>query len=160
MTTTAPPRHAAPTRFVPHDESPRKRWVVYGVVIAAVLVLLGVMIGFYRGHEENQQALAKADQLIASMQQAGYPTLDREEVAGVLGTDGGAVCQTSASDLGKAALRLGLVNGAAQTGVRPVTVSQRVVQGERLIVQTYCPEKLAAFDTVVSQLDYANVIKS
>ena len=51
-----------------------------------------------------------------------------------------------------------MTNGAAGPGMRPVLVSRVVVGGERLIIQIYCPENLAAFDEFVSTLSFADVV--
>ncbi len=41
--------------------------------------------------------------------------------------------------------------------MRPVRVDRIVIGGERLIIQTYCPENLAAFEQYVSTLTFADV---
>lgn len=77
----------------------------------------------------------------------------------VLGTDGGAVCQNPANSLGKAILNAELTNGASFVGRRPVLVAKRVVQGELLILQTYCPENVPAFVHKINGLKFKNTIK-
>ena len=67
---------------------------------------------------------------------------DQDILVRSLGTDGGAVCDNPASALGKATLLDQITNGADFVGRRPVIVDRRILRGEALILQTYCPDKL------------------
>jgi hypothetical protein len=151
---TAPVRH-----HTAHDQDPRKRWIIYLTATVIVVIVLVIMVVAYRGHKNTQAAQAKAAQLVSAFTRAGLPAPDTDDIARTLGTDGGAVCTTSRSDLGQAALKLGLINGASGPGIRPVTVARSVLQGERLIVRTYCPQNLTRFDKLIDSLKYAGVIK-
>jgi hypothetical protein len=134
-----------------------ERIVIY-VLAAVVVIVLAIwaMVAFQR-HATTPEAQAKADELIAAFQQAGLPVPSKDQVVSTLGTDGGAVCRNPANALNRATLYSQFSNGAAQVGVRPVIVSERVVQGEELILQTYCPDQLPAFRDYVGGLKYANV---
>jgi amino acid transporter len=131
------------------------------VIIAAVLVAL-VVVGLitYKAGKNNQEAQAKAQELTQKFQQAGLPVpQDMKTITESLGTDGGAVCDNPANALGKAIQNDLLTNGADFVGRRPVRIDRRIVIGEALILQTYCPDKLAQYQKRIDDLKYANTIK-
>jgi hypothetical protein len=140
-----------------HPSDNRSERLLIYVIAAVVVVVLAIwaMVAFPR-HATTPEAESKADELIAAYQQAGLPVPSKEQVVATFGTDGGAVCRRPASALSRATLYSQFSNGAAQVGVRPVIVSERVVKGEELILQTYCPEELPAFRDYAGGLNYAN----
>ena len=75
----------------------------------------------------------------------------------MLGTNGGAVCLDPGNALRRGILHSQLVNGAAGPGTRPVIADSRVVQGQKIIMEIYCPDTLAAFQQVVADLRFAEV---
>jgi amino acid transporter len=143
------------------EPSPSKKQHVWlYVVIGAVATGLAIWgVTAYRGHEATQEANAKAAQLQDRFKAAGLPTYaDTDDVARTLGTDGGAVC-ASPERIAQGLLKQQLSNGAGGPGQRPVTVARQTVQGELLILQTYCPEKAPEFQKFVNSLDYAEVVR-
>ncbi|HEX5309991.1 MAG TPA: hypothetical protein VFW38_13040 [Solirubrobacteraceae bacterium] len=52
-----------------------------------------------------------------------------------------------------------LRNSANFIGARPVIVDRRIVQGERLILETCCPEKLPEYEETIARLEYEGTIK-
>ncbi|HEY7198440.1 MAG TPA: hypothetical protein VH306_14785 [Gaiellaceae bacterium] len=149
---------------MPHDHPPspahkHPTWVY--VVIIVVLVGLAIWgIAAYRGHKETQEATAKAEQLQQKLEAAGLPTFaDTDQIAGTLGTDGGAVCDTPGQALTQAFLKQQLANGAGGPGQRPVTVAKETLQGEFYIIQVYCPEKLEDFKDFLADLDFDDVVR-
>jgi hypothetical protein len=147
-----------------HDHAPspahkQPTWLYIAIVV--VLVLLAIWgVAAYRGHKADEAAKAKAEQLNQSFAAAGLPTFsDTTEVARVLGTDGGAVCATPGKALAKSLLKIQLSNGAGGIGLRPITVDKQTLQGEYLILKTYCPDKVEKFATLYDGLDYADVVK-
>lgn len=117
-------------------------WIVGGVLIA--LVVIGLIT--YSGQRKDAQAQAKAAELTQKFERAGLPVpRDQDIVVRALGTDGGAVCDNPANALGRALFNAELMNGAAFVGRRPVIADRRVLVGEALILDTYCPEKLGEF---------------
>jgi hypothetical protein len=149
---------------MPHDHAPspahkHPTWLY--IVIVVALVLLAIWgIAAYRGHKADQEAKAKAQQLNQAFTAAGLePFADLDEVARVLGTHGGAVCAAPGKTLAKSLLKIQLSNGAGGIGLRPVTIDKETLQGEFLIVKTYCPDKLPGFATLFDGLDYDNVVK-
>jgi hypothetical protein len=133
-----------------------ERILIY-IIAAVVVIVLAIwaMVAFQH-YAATPEANAKANELIAAFQQAGLPVPSKEQVVSTLGTDGGAVCANPSNALNRATLYSQFSNGAAQVGVRPVIVPERVVQGEELILKTYCPDQLSEFREYVGGLKYAS----
>ncbi|MGH3506969.1 MAG: hypothetical protein ACRDO2_07170, partial [Nocardioidaceae bacterium] len=75
-----------------------------------------------------------------------------DQIVRVLGDDGGAVCQNPNDSLSRSILLAQLANGAAGPGARPVIADSRVLQGQLLIIQIYCPDELEEFQQFVDEL--------
>jgi hypothetical protein len=129
------------------------RWLIIAVIVGLAVTGL-IAYGF---HEYNQEAAAKANQLIAALRDEGLtPPSDPEAIANVLGTDGGAVCEDPGGALQKALLDSQLVNGASFVGQRPVRAKVNVVRGETVILQVYCPDKVEGFRSSVRDYVFAD----
>lgn len=140
-------------------QTPRERSTLY-IVIGIVLVAL-VVIGLiaYRGNEPTREAEDKADQLIAALQEAGVENPpSQEQVVGVLGNDGGAACTDPTKALSKSILLSMLYNGAGGPGARPIIADSKVLQGQLLIIEIYCPDNLPAFRAFVEDLKTDDVV--
>jgi hypothetical protein len=145
MTATEP---SAPPRGESDHSHRTTYWVIGG--IAVLLAIIGIFT--YNGGPDNRQAQRKADQLAQKFQQSGLPVPDDQDViTSVLGTDGGAVCANPLNALGKANLLDQLSNGA-NVGRRPVIIDRRVLLGEALILQTYCPDKVKDYQDKIDDL--------
>jgi hypothetical protein len=156
VTATAP-EPTGPSRDVSSDDPNRTLyWIIGGVAI--VLAVIGLIT--YSGKKDDQQAQQKAAQLSQSLQRAGLFVPDEDILVRSLGSDGGAVCDNPASTLGRAALLDQMTNGGSFVGRRPVIVDSRLLAGEALILQTYCPEKLQQFRDKTDELKTDNVIKN
>ena len=81
----------------------------------------------------------------------------QEQIVGVLGDDGGALCKDPASALRKSILFSQLTNGAAGPGIRPVIADSKVFKGQLLVIQIYCPDQLPRFQQMVEKLKTAPV---
>jgi Tfp pilus assembly protein FimT len=114
------------------------------------MVIWGIFA--FSSARETRRAQDKADELIAALQDAGARTPDQDQVVRVLGDDGGATCANPNKALSRATLFSLLTNGATGPGARPVIADSRVVQGQLLIMQTYCPEELEDFQKFVDDL--------
>jgi hypothetical protein len=136
-----------------------QRVITYIVLSAIFLVLLLVALLTFKQGKANQQADAKADQLIAELGAQGLQAPSRDQLARTLGTDGGAVCQSPGGALTTGLQKIAAANGAAGPGMRPVDVANQVVEGERAIITVYCPEKSAEFENFVNSQTYADVIR-
>ena len=129
------------------------RWIAW--VIIALIVVGAVVLAFvYQAGSNSSSAKDKASELVANLDQAGLETkgLDQDTLARVYGTDGGISCEI---DRDSAVRVINLFNsrvgGEAGNG-RAGSVDPRAVKYERAVLQTYCPERVDAFDDIVSDL--------
>jgi hypothetical protein len=157
MTATAP-EPTGPAGQAPESDDGNRTlyWIIGGVAI--LLAILGLIT--YSGKKEDQQAEQKAAQLSQSLQRAGLKPPDQDILVRSLGSDGGAVCDNPATALGRATLFDQMTNGADFVGRRPIIVDSRILVGEALILQTYCPEKLQQFRDKTQDLKTDDVIKN
>lgn len=141
-------------------QSPRERgWIfITALVLLGVVTLAGVL-AFSRG-VENAQAQNKANELVNALTEVGARTPDVDQVARVLGDDGGATCANPNDALSRAVLLSQLTNGATGPGARPVIADSRVVQGQLLIIEIYCPDELDDFKDFVDDLKTDDVAGS
>lgn len=135
----------------------RGRSVTYIVSVILLVVLAVIGLITFRAARETQQAGEKADQLISEIEAAGSTAPSREQIMRVLGDDGGAVCANPNEALSRATFLGQLMNGAGGPGARPVIADSRVVQGQLLIIEVYCPDELADFQKFVDGLETANL---
>jgi hypothetical protein len=142
----------------PTVDHPTRRKLIYagvGFVVGAAVVagLLSL-----RETRKDEEAQAKADQLIASFEAQGYRPPQKDLVVNLLGTDGGNACVDPASALNSALHRIQLSNGAAQVGMRPIIADEDVVLGELLILDVYCPDKAQEARDYLEDLKYDDVV--
>lgn len=135
----------------------RGRSVVYIVAVLLLVVLAVIGLITFRGARETERAGEKADQLISEIESAGSTAPSREQIMRVLGDDGGAVCADPNEALSRATFQAQLTNGAGGPGTRPVISESRVVQGQLLIIEVYCPDELAEFQQFVDGLETADL---
>ena len=138
-----------------NEQSTRRERSVLYIVVVVVLVVLGVIaVAMFRTARATAEAEDKAEQLIQSFEDSGIDvSLTPEQVARVLGTDGGATCANPNEALTRSILLGQLTNGAGGPGARPVIVEDRLFQGQLLIIDTYCPDEFAEFQEFVDSLD-------
>jgi len=155
---TAPP--PGPEEPAEPEEDDHKNRLMYWIIGGVVVVLIVVGLLTYTAAKNNTEAKQKAQQLEQKFTQAGLPVpASTEDIARSLGTDGGAVCQNPANALGKATLNDMIDNGADFVGRRPVIFDRRLLVGEALILQTYCPEKLKPYQDKINSLKSAGTVK-
>lgn len=133
-------------------QSNRERSTLYIAVAVGIGVLMVIGLIFYRSAEATREAEQKADQLIAALEDAGATAPDRDQIVRVLGDDGGAVCADPNASLSRSILLAQLANGAAGPGARPVIADSRVLRGQLLIIQIYCPDELEEFQQFADNL--------
>ena len=152
MTATAP----EPTAQATDRKSDRTLyWVIGGIVL--VLAIIGVLT--YSSHQATAEAQDKAQQLTQAFEEAGLPVpADQDIIVRSLGDDGGAVCDNPANALGRATMLDLMANGASHVGRRPVIVDRRVIQGEALILQIYCPDELQEFRDKFNDLKFDDTL--
>ena len=138
-------------------ESKRERSWIYitALVVLGVLVVAGLIA--FNSARETRNAEDKADELIAALEDAGARTPDRDQIVRVLGEDGGATCENPNDALNRAILLSQLSNGATGPGARPVVADSRVFQGQKLIIEIYCPDELDDFNEFVDDLETDDV---
>jgi hypothetical protein len=135
----------------------RWEWIIGLVVLA--LCVVGLIAS--TDNAETREAYRKADELTQKFEEAGLTVPAKPEVfVRTLGTDGGNVCDNPATALGKANLLAQLTNGASHVGQRPVIVDRRVLEGEALILETYCPDVLDKYREKIDDLKTDDVLKN
>ena len=141
-------------------QSTRERsWIfITALVLLGVVTLAGVL-AFSRG-VNDAQAQNKANELINALTEVGARTPDVDQVARVLGDDGGATCENPNEALSRSVLLAQLTNGATGPGQRPVIADSRVFQGQLLIIEIYCPDELDDFKDFVGDLKTDDVARS
>ncbi|WP_457185557.1 pilus assembly FimT family protein [Nocardioides sp. P5_E3] len=141
-------------------QSPRERsWIFIVVLVLLAVITLAGVLAFSRG-VNDAQAQNKANELVNALTEVGARTPDVDQVARVLGDDGGATCENPNEALSRAVLLSQLTNGATGPGQRPVIADSRVVQGQLLIIQIYCPDELDDFKDFVGDLKTDDVAGS
>ena len=140
------------------DPAERTRRVTYFLVGGALVVLLVVALVAWNSNKEAQAAEQKADQLIATLGQAGLRAPAKDQVVRVLGDDGGTVCADPELAL-KKSIMFGLAtNGAAGPGLRPVIGDARLAKGTLAVIKTYCPDELSEFTKSIEQFKTADLV--
>jgi hypothetical protein len=131
---------------------------IYWIVAGALGVLLIVMLVAWNYDRQNEEADAKAQQLIAAFENAGLPTPDQDQVARTLGDDGGQVCETADSELVQGYWKLRLMIGG-EFYVRATSLPGTIREGLSLVVDVYCPEKRPDIEDFFEGWDFDNVVR-
>jgi hypothetical protein len=142
----------------PADPTESTRRITYILVGGVILVLLVVALVAWNSNKETQAANQKADQLIATLEQAGLATPDKDQIVRVLGDDGGTVCADPELALKKTIMYGLATNGAAGPGLRPVIGDNRLVQAGVAVIKTYCPDELPEFPQTAEQFKTADLV--
>jgi Tfp pilus assembly protein FimT len=133
-----------------------RRWIyVIACIILAGMALWAILA--FSSARHTARASEKADELIAAIEEAGGTAPAKDQIVRVLGDDGGATCTNPNEALSRATLLAQLTNGATGPGSRPVVADSRVVQGQLLIIEVYCPDELDEFQQFVEDLKTADV---
>lgn len=127
---------------------------IYWIVAGVMAVLLVVMLTTFRYDRSNQEALTKANELISAFERAGLTApKDPARVASIFGTDGGNVCGSVGSGVGRGIAKLNLMVGGS-FATRPVINEAQIGTGLLLIVKTYCPDELPETQQFVDNLRF------
>ncbi|MER5739548.1 MULTISPECIES: hypothetical protein [unclassified Streptomyces] len=144
----------SPTRFASEH-----KWIYWGAIVILVGLLITGLVR-YGSFKRTEETSRKAEQLSEELVKAGYPAPDQETAERLLGTDGGQVCENPGNALKKALYRLQqLSNGATGPGSRPVIADSKAVDAERIVLQVYCPDQVAAFDEAVEDLKTDDTVR-
>ena len=147
-----------PVSGPPADADSGMRWI-YWAIGGLVLILCIIGLFTYSAGQQNEQAEQLAGELTQKLEAAGFTAPDQDILVRTLGDDGGAVCANPADALRKAAQNDMLTNGADFVGRRPVIVDRRILLGEALILETYCPDELEPYRDRIDQLKTDDTIK-
>ena len=132
-------------------------WILGGII--GVLCVIGLIT--YSGNKQTAEAQQKAAELTQKLEAAGLRApADQDIFIRSFGTDGGAVCENPGNALGRATLFSLFTNGASHVGQRPVIVDRRLIAGQALIMETYCPDELEDFREEVEDLKFDDTLKS
>jgi hypothetical protein len=131
---------------------------IYWIVAGIFGVLLIVMLAAWNYDRQNDEANAKAAELIAAYEEAGLRAPDQDEIARVLGDDGGQVCETADSELVQGYWKLRLMVGG-EFYVRAVRLDGRIRQGLSLVVDVYCPEKRPDIEDFFEEWEFDDVVR-
>ena len=135
-------------------QSKRERSVIATVAIVVLVALAVIATVMFVGARQQAKDVDKAQELLDAFADAGIAvSFTPEQVASVLGDDGGATCADPNSALARSTLLAGLSNGAGGPGLRPTLVESRLLQGQLLIIQTYCPDEAEEFQEFVDSLN-------
>jgi hypothetical protein len=107
---------------------------------------------------QNEEADAKAQELIAAFEAADLRAPDPDQIARTLGDDGGQVCETADSDLVQGYWKLRLAVGG-EFYQRAVRLDPRVREGLSLVVDVYCPEKRPDIEDFFEDWDFDDVVR-
>lgn len=118
-----------------------------GIAALALVVVVGCSSPSDR---EQARERARAEQLVAATQEAGVaPRLTVDVAASLYGTEAATICR--AFDGGSSTSADLVLRGNLAQGRRKVITADAVTYA-RLVVQTYCPEVLPAFEADVDEL--------
>jgi hypothetical protein len=131
---------------------------IYWIVGGILSVLLIVMLVGWNYDRQNDEADAKAQELIAAFEEAGLRSPDVDQVARVLGDDGGQACETADSELAQGYWKLQLLVGG-EFYVRATSLPGVIRQGLSLVVDVYCPEKRPDIEDFFEGWDFDQVVR-
>ena len=135
-------------------QTPREPSVITIVAIVVLVALAVIATVLFVGARQEARDVDKAQQLLDSFADAGIAvSFTPEQVAQVLGDDGGATCADPNSALARSTLPASLSTGAGGPGLRATIVESRLLQGQLLIIETYCPEEAEEFQQFVDSLE-------
>ena len=130
----------------------RGRSVLYIVVVVILIILAVVGLFTFRAGRQSAQAQDKATELVASLHAAGLRAPSTEQIVGLLGTDGGAVCANPSDALYRALVLDQLTTGTGGTGMRPIISERQVLTGTLAVMKVYCPKEVPDFQKFVDNL--------
>ena len=151
--TAVPPVSGPPA----DSDDPGMGWI-YWAIGGIVLILCIIGLFTFSAGQQNEQAEQLAGELTQQIEAAGFTAPDQDILVRTLGDDGGAVCDDPGGALRVAILNDQISNGASFVGRRPVVIDSRLVAGELLILETYCPDELPGFREKFDDLKFDDTI--
>jgi hypothetical protein len=140
------------------EASERERRWTYWVALGLLGVLTLIALFTFSAARDTKQSQDKAEEFIAALEAEGLTAPSEDQIVNVLGDDGGALCEDPGSALRQSITNAQLSNGATGPGMRPVLAdAARLLKGELIAIQVYCPEELEDFQQYVDDLKSENV---
>jgi len=100
-------------------------------------------------------AQAKAAELNVQLESLGLPAVSTETAGALYGVDGGISCLNVA----ETQHRLGLAQfGNASGNLRRIIIDPTLIEYDRAVITTYCPQNLEGFEAEVAGLTTATTI--
>jgi len=122
------------------------------IALIGAVALLGACSSTHSAQEQSD-----AEQLVAAAHSAGVaPRLTVGVAESLYGTSAPQICDLL--DGGVSSAESLLVKGNP-AGRRPKIVTSDAITYERLVVQTYCPDELSAYDDLASGIDATNTTR-
>jgi hypothetical protein len=128
-------------------------WVYVVIAVVIVGLMVAGVVGF-KQKKDTAEARAKATELIAKLDAAGFKTPDADVVVALFGTDGGVAVANPANALLQAQFAMQLSNAGAAG--RPGILDQDLFKAEVIILEVYAPEKLAAYRAWLDSLEFGD----
>lgn len=144
---------------IEHASEQMRRLIYISVAVVLVAVAVAGVVIFDQV-KQGGDATRKAEQLHTRLVDAGLTAPDAAVIADSLGTDGGLVCQDPSSPLIKARYQAAISNGATGPGSRPVIADSDVLEATALVIETYCPDRLASYLEETGSLKTGDTVKS
>lgn len=128
--------------------------LLLGILIIAALLFGGCSGPTSTSEKSSQQAQQLAQQLNANLAAAGLSEVPTSILTTLYGEDGGATCVNA----GASQDRLGLAQFGSYAIGRRVIMDPKILEFEKAVISTYCPDKLTAFQDATSGLKTAPTI--
>lgn len=139
-----------------NESSHRLLYTLLGVVIGA-LIVVGILA--YESGQDTKEARAKAEKLTKLYAESGIgEDRDIDQLVAVYGTDGGYACEVDESTL-KATINDMLSAGGGGIGGRPVLGDSNLVKSTALMMEVYCPDRLAEVRSYIDDLETEDTIE-
>jgi type II secretory pathway pseudopilin PulG len=136
---------------------------LYALVGAVVGVLAVVLLVAWDDRRDGEEADRKAGELVAAYREAGLAVrLDHDQLADLLGTDGGSICQLAddidGSDAFQGHVKTQLRVGG-EFGFRGAELDSDALRRAEIVVETYCPDDLPAVRDFLGDLNDRDVVR-
>jgi hypothetical protein len=126
-------------------------WLVVMLVVALVLAGCGPT---RESESSSKKAEQLASQLQAALEKAGLPVPSTDVLTALYGDDGGISCE----NVDDREHRTGLASFGAYAIGRRVVLDPKVVDYDRAVISTYCPDELDAYNDAVEDLKLESTI--
>jgi hypothetical protein len=131
-----------------------KAILLLGILVIAAIFLSGCSGPTSPTEGSSQQAQQLAQQLNTALSAAGLPEAPISILTTLYGEDGGLTC----TNAGQLQNKLGTAQFGSYAIGRRVIMDPKILAYEKAVITTYCPDKLAAYESVVSGLKTAPTI--